>query len=464
MTLISPDPATLSSKPALAAVCEPAEIAPLEAARHLLSRLSEPITLLLALSGGSDSTALLIAFHEVVRTGSPCRLVACTVDHTLRAGSGEEAAQVAVLCATLAIPHETLRWQHAEVRSAIQAQARVARYRLLADCARRHGAALVLTGHTSDDQAETIAMRRARTDERQDSAATGLSGMAETTLFERRAWIARPFLHLARQTLRGFLLQRGQSWIEDPSNNNPAFERVRLRESGEAASVDLQRVAAAGRRRSESSGRIAALTTGRLRFHGQGLAELSLPHDDLEDPDMRRLLAILAGIMGGRVHGPSRQSIDRLMAALHASHARFAVGRCLFDRRGTRLFLYRELRGLPPEMRLPPGSETDWDGRFHIVNNSRAPLLIRPIGHAYAEMGSVSRSVPPSIARAAGSSLPLCLHDHLMEETPVPHRIAQRLAPFDTFLPCFDGSMAACFDSLIAREPFPPCPVHDVLS
>ncbi|MFP5077263.1 tRNA lysidine(34) synthetase TilS [Rhizobium sp. YIM 134829] len=449
---------------AFAVVREPADRAPHEAARHFLARLREPTTLLLALSGGSDSTALLIAFHEAMSAGSPHRLVACTVDHGLRQGSGAEAAQVAALCATLAIPHETARWQHAGVRSAIQAQARLARYRLLADCAGRHGAALILTGHTADDQAETIAMRRARTDAAEDGAATGLSGMADMTLFERRIWIARPFLRLSRQRLRDLLLQRGMSWIEDPSNDNPAFERVRLRRGGAAASVDLQQAEAAERRRRESSARIAALLAERLRFHGQGLGELSLLPNDLEDPDMPRLLAILAGIMGGRAHGPGRQSIDRLMTSLRASHARFAAGRCLFDRRGSRLFLYRELRGLPAEMQLPPGSVTDWDGRFRILNHTRAPLSIRTSCEAQANRDEISRSIPTSIARAAQSSLPLCLHDPLIAEMAPPISLSRRLAPFDTFLPCFDSTMAACFDSLIGREPFPPAPVRDDLS
>lgn len=436
--------------------------AALLAARQFLSRLSTPTNLLLAVSGGSDSTALLAAFCKANAAESRHRLVVCTVDHALRQGSAKEAETVAALCRRWSIPHETVRWAHDGVGSALQAQARMARYQLLAGCAARHGASLILTGHTADDQAETIAMRSARAGGAEESL--GLSGMAETVLFDRRIWIARPFLTLSRLDLRAFLSTQDLGWIDDPSNDNPAYERVRIRQAGIDRDGHLQRAEAAGRRRRASSQRIAAMLPEQLRLHGPALAELTLKDADLDDPDMQRLLGLLAAILGGRPHGPGRESLAALIQALRGERSRFAASRCLFDRRGSRLFLHRERRALPNEMTLQPGAAIDWDNRFRLVNDSADPITIRSGAPPGTLDTGPDASVPPSVHRAAHATLPCPVHDP-SSGTMVPSlRMTPRLQPFDTFLPCFDTILALRLDALFDREPFFLCPVHDVLS
>jgi len=179
----------------------------------------------LAVSGGSDSTALLHLAHRWAKARG-AQLAVFTVDHHLRAGSAAEAEQVAAAARGLGLAHQTLHWADPAPR---QSAARRARHALLASALRAAGGGLLLTGHTADDQAETFLMRA-----RQGSGWYGLAGMRTLALSPvwpegAGVWIARPLLDETRADLRRWLTGQGQGWADDPSNDNAAFERVRVR-------------------------------------------------------------------------------------------------------------------------------------------------------------------------------------------------------------------------------------------
>ena len=114
----------------------------------------------LAVSGGSDSMALLRLAEQWSKKNS-VKISALTVDHGLRAEAAAEARQVADWCATLSLNHHTLRWEGVKPKTGLQAKARVARYDLMGDWCVSNGVSYLLTGHTMDDQAETVLMRQA---------------------------------------------------------------------------------------------------------------------------------------------------------------------------------------------------------------------------------------------------------------------------------------------------------------
>lgn len=180
---------------------------------------------LLAVSGGPDSTALLLlaARWRAARPAGP-RLFAATIDHGLRAEARQEAEVVGALAAALGTPHAILAWSGAKPAHGLQEAARDARYALLASHAHDVGAGAIATAHTLDDQAETVLFRLMR-----GSGLAGLAGIpAERPLGDLA--LLRPLLGLPKAALVACCREAGVGFAEDPSNRNPQFARARLRQ------------------------------------------------------------------------------------------------------------------------------------------------------------------------------------------------------------------------------------------
>lgn len=176
---------------------------------------------LLAVSGGPDSTALMRA---ALRAGPTVPLHVATVDHGLRAASAAEARGVAAMADALGLPHTTLAWTGPKPAHGLQAAARAARYGLLGDHATRLGLDWVLTGHTRDDQAETVLMRLLA-----GSGPAGLAGMRAVRPLVGTVRLGRPFLGVSKAGLVAYCAADGLVPIRDPSNADPRFARARLR-------------------------------------------------------------------------------------------------------------------------------------------------------------------------------------------------------------------------------------------
>jgi tRNA(Ile)-lysidine synthase len=177
----------------------------------------------LAVSGGPDSVALMLLAAEWSRAGEAPPLSVATVDHGLRGESRFEAEQVAQWATALALPHEILAWSGPRPKSRIQELAREARYELLFKHAVEVGADIVATAHHADDQAETILFRLLR-----GSGVAGLAGMAEASPRDGLV-LSRPLLGCAKAELAALCEARAHPYFSDPSNQNPAYARTRMR-------------------------------------------------------------------------------------------------------------------------------------------------------------------------------------------------------------------------------------------
>src|SRR3981081_3059494 len=193
-------------------------------AKSLLADWKTAPAIVLAVSGGPDSIALMwlaARWRRALARGP--RLIAVTIDHGLRAEAAAEAREVKRLARSLELPHRTMRWTGAKPKTGLPAAARMARYRLLAQAARSHGATHILTAHTRDDQAETLLMRMLR-----GSGIAGLAAMARQS--ERDGvLLARPFLHVSKSQLIATLKKAKLGSADDPTNRDLNFTRPRIR-------------------------------------------------------------------------------------------------------------------------------------------------------------------------------------------------------------------------------------------
>ncbi|WFU00943.1 tRNA lysidine(34) synthetase TilS [Rhizobium sp. CB3171] len=421
---------------------------PAAAAADFIYSLFKPAHILVAISGGSDSTGLLVALSEQLRSfpDSSITLSAATIDHGLRSESAGEARDVAALCASLGVPHIIRRWEGEKPKSGIMAAAREARYGLLADIAADISANVVVTAHTLDDQRETLAMRAARLSEGEGVAGTGI---ADAMLFDRRLWIVRPFLACRRADIRAYLTRRGMSWLDDPSNEDVRYERVRMRKRLAEDVVPLS-VLDDGAARAALSKEAAAWLDRYVTVHASVLCVVSRDGLAVDEVVLSYALSYLAAAFGGEPYGPGRERMRRILDFIgEGKPGRRTAGGVVFDLRRDGLYLMRESRDIQPLV-LAPGADGIWDGRFRIVNHDPATIRIEAAGERGAAefperlpKGAVqrARAVLPRVTAGAGRST--------VSATITPH-----LAPFDRFLTRFDLTFADRLATCFGREPY----------
>lgn len=409
---------------------------------------------IVAVSGGSDSLSLLLLAKAYADARMPqLPLQAVTVDHGLRPESADEARMVAAFCAARGIAHRTMIWRGDKPATGISVAARDARYGLLAEAAREFGADCMLTGHTMDDQAETVAMRARR------GAGSGLSGMARATLFDERVWIVRPLLDVRRAALRDWLTMQGVCWIDDPSNANEAYERVRMRGALEDATVERLAAQAgeAGVERRKLSEACATLLDGHVFLPAPGLFRIDRRLFEHRSAAAVQALRVVLGCAGGATYLPDTARIDALFSKIAAGRARVSLSRTVVDARKDAVWVLREARGLPDP--APLAGETIWDGRWRI---SAGAGKIAALGAERAtDHDFLSFDAPPALVRAALSAEPALYREGACPgladgQTGV---CARRLAgPFAHYLPDFDLATARAMMRLISDSAPPPSP------
>jgi tRNA(Ile)-lysidine synthase len=342
-----------------------------------------------AVSGGSDSMALaLLAANWGKRRGG--KVTAVTVDHGLRAAAAAEARQVGGWLKKRGITHRILR-RHppASLVGGVQAAARDARYRLLTDWCRRHRILHLALAHHRQDQAETFLLRLAR--------GSGLDGLAAMAAIAERDGIRliRPLLPVARGRLRATLAAARQAWIEDPSNEDPAHARVRMRRLMPALAadgLDAARLADTathlGRARAVIDDEVAALLAAAAAVFPGGYIRLEPNALRATSTEVAlRALAHCLMTVGGADYGPRLDRLERLHRSIWSGRlgAGATLGGCrVLPHRGA-LLVCREPAMAAEAVALKPGVTVLWDGRFELQlttekEEASAPPVVRRLG------------------------------------------------------------------------------------
>jgi tRNA(Ile)-lysidine synthase len=313
----------------------------------LLAPLAGEKALLLAVSGGPDSIALmLLAARWSLRAMR--RIEVATVDHGLREGSREEAEQVGEWARALGFRRHILRWEGAKPASRVQERAREARYALLATCAREIGEdCAIVTAHHADDQAETILFRLTR-----GSGVAGLSSMARVSMRDG-VRLLRPLLGLRKAELEAIRVAAGHPFFHDPSNENDIFARARLRKLSatlEAQGLDASALLRLGARAAQAEEALAWSA-------GRALSEATIARDASEtrlDARVlrefpRELLQRLLAAEVARLGAPAAIRLERLERAAQTIAqalesglpARITLGGASIERRAVEIVMRR---------------------------------------------------------------------------------------------------------------------------
>ena len=339
---------------------------------------TKPDHIAVAVSGGSDSIA---ALHLMVKAAATRGWVvhAVTVDHRLRPEAADEATFVAGVCVGLGVSHQTLIWDHGKVAGNLMDMARRARYRSIAEWAQRLGIEYVVLGHTANDQAETFLMELARA-----AGLDGLSGM-RVGWREGGTFFTRPFLNTTREALRSFLRGQGFAWIEDPTNDDESFARIKARRalvalqplgitvetlSRVADNLDMARsvVQAATIKAAE---KVVEEQAGSLRIDRGAFQRLQLEVQ-------RQLLIACLGWLSGASYAPRSKALDHVQWGILIGKDATLSG-CRIRVTDTEVRVVREPRAVASAV-CPP--DQLWDNRWRVEGPSEPELEVRVLGPA----------------------------------------------------------------------------------
>ena len=350
---------------------------------HLLQAIADllmprpPKRIGVAVSGGGDSVALLCLIAEFARS-QPMEVHAVSIDHGLREAAADEVRTVTELCGRLGVPHHVEYWQSWRGDGNLMAEARTARYSLLSDWAEANGVSTMALGHTANDQAETLMMRLAR-----GSGVDGLSAMSARRVSGGVTWL-RPLLSIHRRELRYYLQERGEIWVEDPTNENRDFERIRMRDAlrlleplglSTDTLVDVAQNMSKAREALDWQTFIAARDIARVSF---GAVAIDLRRfRTLPDEIARRMLVRAIMWLSGSTYPPRRATVMNALMATRDGRG-FTLDGCQILREKELIWVLREANALK-DSACEVGDT--WDDRWYVNGPEDDPdIQVRALG------------------------------------------------------------------------------------
>lgn len=329
-----------------------------------------------AVSGGSDSLALLYLACTWAKNNNKT-IFAVTVNHNLRNNVKNEIDYISGICSDLSISFNVLGWKNWNGNGNLQAEARRARYNLINEWAIHNNIDLVLLGHTRNDVIENFIIRFSR-----DAGVDGLSQILPFFTSENVKY-GRPLIDVGRDSLREYLNVKNVNWLEDPSNNNSKFQRVKVRKNLvhlKKVGMDIENIAAVAKN--------LRVSRDALEFYTDRLAKMcaTFKQGDItfqldlffqEPLDIQRRLLIKAiKFLGESEFGPRSNEINNLLCSFKKRETHTLKGfhfyfykNCM--RMSREYNSIKNLLGKPNEI---------WDNRWFIKGPMSSKYIIKPLG------------------------------------------------------------------------------------
>lgn len=355
--------------------------------RRLKPRSVAPIAV--ALSGGGDSHALTLMAAEWAASRGRSLLV-LNVDHQIHPRSRAWTAACAGLAERLGASFRALAWEGEKPPHGLQAAARIARHGLLAQAAREAGASVILLGHTAGDLHEAAAMRA------EGSTTPSPREWAPSPAWPegRGVFLLRPMLGLGRADLRDWLRARGESWIDDPSNDDMRFARARARAAGPkgAAAPDAPPEQTAAQVLPAEVDRAGVITMPRSGLPGRLTAAACLCAAGSSQPPRGDRLARIQTLIVSAAGGVATLAGARIEAAGEVVR-----------------FMREPGRGAAPVLDLATGLTGVWDGRFELAADR--PMRVAQLAGHMARLDPSERRALQTIPAKARGGLPVVIED-----------------------------------------------------
>lgn len=374
--------------------------------------------LAVAFSGGGDSTALL---SLMVKWNNLQSVQVFIVDHGLREGSAQEAkiAQDRAETMGASVRILTYEWPHGIPTTGIQEKARNARYQSLGDACREQGIDTLMLGHNEDDQAETVLMR-------QDAGSgwRGLAGIKSRSMAPiwpalQGVRIFRPMLGCRRDALRSYNKNNGLKWIDDPSNENRSFTRIRAREHLTNHESERQNLLTMSKAATEvlvaERKEISSFIGPTVKFYDWGGVTLLPEFNFAGQGQVAEALKYLLPAISGEALPPSAEKRMNLARRLYAPDFTGAtLGGVRFMPNKNGILCVRDLgvllgrKDVPARAALPLTSEIVqiWDGRF-AVSSTQGDVSVDALGNWLDKLDRSQKQLLTTIPEPVRGGLPV---------------------------------------------------------
>lgn len=326
----------------------------------------------LAVSGGSDSIALLYLISDWVKL-TKIRLVVFSVDHDLRESSANDVEFVRSEALKLGLEFHDLKWVHQEVKTGVQEKARQARYQLMTDKCKQLGITCLMTAHHADDLLENYLMRKQK-----KASALGLS-FADNYFFNDIE-IIRPLLKYHKADLLNYLKVNNIKWIEDESNKSDYYERNRVRKEIEASGTEKKydlyiEMLQVNEQATKVNNELVKSIAEVVEIYQQGFAIINLNQFGQLISDIQiYIINYITTIIGGNSDMPRYRSIGKLLEKIRSGDKiTRSIHGCIIKNANQNLLIFREVSDIKMVTTLSE-SKVLWDNRFQIQYERKVDL------------------------------------------------------------------------------------------